>query len=184
MLIVGLGNPGSEYKNTRHNVGFMAVEYIASRYNLHWKNESKIIGEIASGFIEAKKVILLKPTTFMNLSGQSVSLVKNYYKLDISEIIVIQDELDIPNGNIKCKVGGGAGGHNGIKSIDSAIGSMYARIRIGIDKPVDKDMVSDYVLSNFTNSERNIIDQKINKIAQNIELLLENKLDEFQINTK
>ncbi len=179
MLIVGLGNPGSEYKNTRHNVGFMAIDAIASEHNFTWKNDSKMMGEIASGFIGTQKVILLKPTTFMNLSGQSAALVKNYYKVETDQIFVLQDELDITTGVIKYKIGGGSGGHNGIKSLDSTIGTMYHRIRIGIDKPIDKDMVSDYVLSNFTNSERNIIDQKIGLIAKNISLLTEGKIDEF-----
>ena len=115
----------------------------------------------------------------MNLSGQSVSLVKNYYKFDIAEILVLQDELDIPTGTIKYKLGGGSGGHNGIKSLDATIGAMYHRIRIGIDKPHDKDMVSDYVLSNFTNAERIIIDEKIVDIVQNIETLLNKGIDAF-----
>ena len=180
MLIVGLGNPGSEYKNTRHNVGFMTVDAIASKHNFTWKTDSKMIGEIASGFINTKKVILLKPSTFMNLSGQSVSLVKNYYKFDVSDVFVIQDELDIPTGTVKYKIGGGSGGHNGIKSLDSCIGTMYHRIRIGIDKPDDKDIMSDYVLSNFTNTERIVIDEKIWDIAKNVGLLVDGKIEEFK----
>ena len=168
MLIVGLGNPGSEYKNTRHNVGFMAIDAIALKYNFSWQNNSKMMGEISSGFIGAQKIILLKPMTFMNLSGQSVSLVKNYYKLETAQIFVIQDEIDISTGVIKYKVGGGSGGHNGIKSLDSTVGNMYGRIRIGVDKPDDADMVADYVLSNFTNSERKAIDQKIELITDKI----------------
>ena len=180
MLIVGLGNPGSEYKNTRHNVGFMAIDAIASQYNFTWKTDSKMMGEIASGFIGTQKVILLKPTTFMNLSGQSVSLVKNYYRFETSDIFVIQDEIDIPTGVIKYKIGGGSGGHNGIKSLDSTIGNMYHRIRIGVDKTDDKDMVSDYVLSNFTNSERIVINEKLYDIAKNVGLLVDGKIDEFK----
>ena len=182
MLIVGLGNPGSEYKNTRHNVGFMAIDAIALKYNFTWQNNTKMMGETSSGFIGTQKITLLKPTTFMNLSGQSVSLVKNYYKLETSQIFIIQDELDIPCGIIKYKVGGGSGGHNGIKSLDSTIGNMYGRIRIGIDKPTDQDMVSDYVLSNFTNSERKIIDQSIELVVNNIDLLVTGKVEEFSRN--
>ena len=184
MLIVGLGNPGSEYKNTRHNVGFMAIDAIALKYNFSWQNNSKMMGEISSGFIGAQKIILLKPMTFMNLSGQSVSLVKNYYKLETAQIFVIQDEIDISTGVIKYKVGGGSGGHNGIKSLDSTVGNMYGRIRIGVDKPDDADMVADYVLSNFTNSERKAIDQKIELITNNIELLITGKVEEFTRNLK
>ena len=180
MLIVGLGNPGSEYKNTRHNVGFMAIDAIASKEGFSWQHNSKMMGDIAAGFIGLKKVILLKPSTFMNLSGGSASLVKNYYKFDLSEILVIHDELDIPSGEIRYKIGGGSGGHNGIKSLDSTIGNMYARIRIGIDKPMDKDMVSDYVLSNFTNSERKVIDEKIDLIASNIGMLVNGDTEWFK----
>lgn len=184
MLIVGLGNPGSEYHNTRHNVGFMAIDAIALKYNFSWQNSSKMMGEISSGFIGTQKIILLKPMTFMNLSGQSVALVKNYYKLETSEILVLQDEIDLTTGIIKYKIGGGSGGHNGIKSLDSTIGNMYSRIRIGVDKPDDADMVADYVLSNFTNSERKVIDQKIELIVNNIELLIAGKTEEFTRNCK
>lgn len=180
MLIVGLGNPGSEYKNTRHNVGFMVLDAIASKEGFNWQHNSKMIGEIATGFIGSKKIVLLKPITFMNLSGQSVALVKNYYKFDISEILVIHDEIDIPSGEIRYKIGGGSGGHNGIKSLDTTIGNMYARLRIGIDKPANKDMVSDYVLSNFTNSESNIIHEKIDLIASNIEMIVAGNIEGFK----
>ena len=184
MLIVGLGNPGSEYHNTRHNVGFMAIDAIASKYNFSWQNSSKMMGELSSGFIGTQKIILLKPMTFMNLSGQSVALVKNYYKLETSEILVLQDEIDIATGIIKYKIGGGSGGHNGIKSLDSTVGNMYGRIRIGVDKHSDPDMVADYVLSNFTNSEKKIIDSKIELIVNNIEMLLDGKVQEFTQNIK
>lgn len=184
MLIIGLGNPGSEYRNTRHNVGFMVVDAICSEYGFSWQNNSKMMCELATGFIDSQKIIIIKPTTFMNISGQAASLVKNYYRIETSQILALHDDLDLPCAEIRYKVGGGSGGHNGIKSLDSTIGNMYGRIRIGIDKPPDKDMVSDYVLSNFINAETKILGPKIDLITQNIGLLLKGNIEEFKAKLK
>ncbi len=175
MLIVGLGNPGAEYKNTRHNVGFMAVERIASRLNLIWKTSSKFKANIASGNVGGKKIILTQPDTFMNLSGTSISLIKSYYNIPIEDIIVIHDDLDIKTGLIKYKMGGGSAGHNGIKSLDQHIGNNYHRIRIGIGRPEFESAVSSYVLSDFSKDEMPGINSLLEHLSNSyIELIEKN----------
>jgi PTH1 family peptidyl-tRNA hydrolase len=183
MLIIGLGNPDSEYTDTRHNAGFMALDAIAGKLGLTFQDNSKFEGQIASTQFEGQKIFLLKPNTFMNLSGRSVSKIKNYYKIELSDIVVIHDEIDIDCGKIKHKIGGGSAGHNGIKSIDSNIGKDYHRIRIGIGRPEHKDEVSDYVLKNFAKSERVIIEESITEITQNIKLIIQANWDEFKKKT-
>ncbi|MGV2432988.1 MAG UNVERIFIED_CONTAM: aminoacyl-tRNA hydrolase [Rickettsiaceae bacterium] len=146
MLIVGLGNPGSEYKATRHNAGFLAIDSIADYLSCNWQHSSKFSGDIATTIHDGKKIILFKPGNYMNLSGLPVSQVKSYYKIDNSNIFVMHDELDLEAGDLRYKFAGGSAGHNGIKSLDASIGNNYHRIRIGIGKPFDKDQVSDFVL--------------------------------------
>lgn len=178
-LIVGLGNPGNEYHGTRHNIGFDIVDSIARALNITFSENKKLRSDVATTIISSSKVVVSKPTTFMNLSGQAVSLVSNYYKISISSIIVIHDDLDLPIGTVKVKSGGGNGGHNGLKSIDNCIGVNYTRIRVGIGRPIHKDDVSNYVLSGFNYSERLLISDVINKITTNFALILDNKVDEF-----
>ena len=130
-LVVGLGNPGAEYKGNRHNTGFMATDEIVRRYNFGaWK--SRFNAQVSEGVIDGEKVIVLQPQTFMNNSGQAVRAAMDFYKLPVSQVIVFHDELDIPVGKVKAKVGGGAGGHNGLKSIDAHCSPNYARVRIVI----------------------------------------------------
>ncbi len=150
MLIVGLGNPGPKYTLTRHNVGFMVIDELISSLNVTKLSSSSFNGEL----YKSNNHFLLKPLTFMNLSGESVAKVKNFYKLDTNDIIVVHDDLDLPFGSIRFKRGGGHGGHNGLKSLDSHIGKEYIRIRIGIGKPEHKTEIVSYVLSNFTNEEQ------------------------------
>ena len=133
-LIVGLGNPGAEYAATRHNIGFMTADYLHEKYNFS-PFKSKFDGLIAEGKINNEKVLLLKPQTFMNLSGNSVVKAANFYKILPQNVIVIHDDMDLPVGKLKAKIGGGAGGHNGLKSIDAAITPNYNRIRIGVCHP-------------------------------------------------
>lgn len=178
-LIVGLGNPGNEYTSTRHNVGFAIIDAIAKSINVTFSENNKFRSKIGSGFILSNKVILSKPTTFMNLSGQAVSASANYYKIDISNIIVIHDDLDLPIGTVKIKTGGGNGGHNGLKSIDNCLGANYTRIRIGIGRPLHKDDVSNYVLSAFSKAESIAINEIIVKIKENFALILDDKISEF-----
>jgi PTH1 family peptidyl-tRNA hydrolase len=176
MLVVGLGNPGAEYYNTRHNIGFKAVDIISDRLNLSWKESSKFRADIASGSFQGAKIIIAKPNTYMNLSGESISLIKNYYNVKIDDIVVFHDELDIPLGTMKYKIGGGSAGHNGIKSLDQHITPQYHRIRIGIGRPERGD-VSNFVLSNFSESEKEIIIKLLDHIKDNSSELIEKKFN-------
>lgn len=169
-LFVGLGNPGQKYQNNRHNIGFMAMDEICHRHKFSgWS--SKYSGEIASGSIDGEKVLLLKPMTFMNLSGQSVQGAASFYKIPPDAIYVFHDELDLLPGKMRVKKGGGSGGHNGIKSIDSHLGQDYWRVRMGIGHPGDKDMVSPYVLGDFSKGDQNWLEKFINSLSDNAALL-------------
>lgn len=171
-LLVGLGNSGSQYENHRHNVGFKAVDAIASAASFSGfckKNKT----EIAEGHIGPFKTILAKPIAFMNLNGPPLVSLMMFYKIPPTHCIVFHDDLDLPLGKVRVKMGGGAGGHNGLRSLDQHIGNNYQRIRIGIDRPEQKEMVSSYVLSHFTTAENMIIEQRLKDIAQHIHNVLE-----------
>ncbi len=151
LLIVGLGNPGPTYLKNKHNVGFLAVDQIAQSNNFPPFSSSKISqSQGALGEIHSQKILLLKPSTFMNNSGLAVKAAMDFFKLDVGHVLVIHDELEIDPGEIRLKKGGGHGGHNGLRSLSSHIGPEYRRLRIGIGHPQIKALVSDYVLSNFT----------------------------------
>lgn len=153
-LFVGLGNPGREYAKNRHNIGFMAADEIVRRHRFSgWKSDRKLMGDIADGEIAGEKIVVLKPMTYMNLSGDSVGAVARFYKIPVENICVFHDELDLPPGKIRVKKGGGHGGHNGLKSIDAHCGKDYWRVRLGIGHPGDKNLVSPYVLGDFFKSE-------------------------------
>ena len=159
-LIVGLGNIGNEYDKTRHNIGFEVIDKITS--NLNQSLLSNINNPNFKATIQKyKQTLYIKPTTYMNLSGESIIAIKNYYKIENSEIIIIHDDLDLPFGTIKFKIGGGHGGHNGLRSLDSHIDKDYTRIRIGIGKPEDKSQISNYVLKSFSKEELKILDDEI-----------------------
>ena len=176
-LLVGLGNPGSEYAATRHNMGFMAVDAIVRRFSFgDWKKSCK--GLVSKGEIAGEKVVILKPETYMNLSGESVLAAISFYKIKPEEVIVFHDDLALPVGKVKVKVGGSAGGHNGIKNIDSHIGPDYMRVRIGVDQDHAIDTI-DYVLGKPTSDEKEILTKTIQKIADNVELLLDNNEQTF-----
>lgn len=197
LLLVGLGNYGKEYNNTRHNIGFIIIDRIISLIKLTSEKKTfinKFNGKLLmldksdisdnsallrfseGKFIEEKlsggklsgqqftKIAFFKPTTYMNNSGQAVSALVNFYKIPLSNIIVFHDDLDLNLYTIKTKVGGGSAGHNGIKSLDSCIGSSYMRVRFGIDRPINKIDVSDYVLGNFTKDEINMIYKCVDKL--------------------
>lgn len=178
-LLVGLGNPGREYERNRHNIGFMAVDGIARAHNFPtFKNKYK--GEYAEGFIGDEKVAILKPQTFMNLSGQSVAPCANFYKIPLNQIFVFHDELDVAEGRIRMKLGGGSGGHNGIKSLDACLGNPnYNRVRLGIGHPGDKARVHGHVLGNFTPAEQEWVTELCARIGKNAPLLLQDKSNEF-----
>jgi PTH1 family peptidyl-tRNA hydrolase len=180
-LIVGLGNPGRQYINTRHNVGFMAVDFLSDRYNFSWGNKSKFSSEIAEGKIGASKILLSKPTTYMNLSGQAVEAIASYYKIGIDKVIVIHDDIDLEFGKIRCKIGGGSGGHNGLKSIDQMLNNNYLRIRLGIGRSSNINVsTADFVLQDFFDDEKNKIIDNLSFLSDNIELLLQDLLEKFK----
>lgn len=170
MLIVGLGNPGSDYASTRHNIGFMVIEALISKLQATNVTSSSFLGEC----YKAKNHFLLKPLTYMNLSGNSVVKVKNFYKID--EVLVIHDDLDLPFGALRFKRGGGHGGHNGLKSIDANIGADYVRVRMGIGKPQHKGEVASYVLAAFAPNEQKELESWIEECANAVLFLLENDL--------
>lgn len=170
LLIVGLGNPGSQYARNRHNVGFMAADAIARRHSFSGFSR-KFRGEIAEGTLAGEKALLLKPMTFMNLSGDSVGEAMRFYKLGPSDILVMHDELDLAPGKLKLKLGGGNGGHNGLKSIDAHCGRDYRRLRIGIGHPGDKARVNPHVLGDFAKADAEWRDPLLDAIAENADLM-------------
>ncbi|NOE18685.1 aminoacyl-tRNA hydrolase [Ruegeria atlantica] len=163
-LFVGLGNPGQKYARNRHNIGFMAVERIAEDHGFGpWK--SKFHGEISEGRLGSSKILLLKPQTFMNRSGQSVGEAMRFYKLESTDVVVFHDELDLAPGKVRVKAGGGHAGHNGLRSIHDHIGAAYDRVRLGIGHPGRKEMVSAYVLSDFAKSESDWLDDVLRGVS-------------------
>lgn len=151
-LVVGLGNPGSGYAANRHNIGFMAADELVRRHSFgSWRK--KFQGQIAEGELNGQKVLVLKPETFMNLSGQSVGEVLRFYKIPVENVIVLHDELDLPPGKLRVKRGGGHGGHNGLRSIDAHCGKEYRRVRLGIGHPGEKSRVHGHVLGDFAKAE-------------------------------
>lgn len=158
-LIVGLGNPGKEYEQTRHNIGFEVVDNIAKEYNIEISRQ-KFKGIYGEGFIEGEKVILLKPTTYMNLSGDSIREVMNFYKITNEQVIVIYDDISLDVGRLRIREKGSAGGHNGIKSIISQLGTdIFPRIKVGVGQP-NVDLVN-YVLGKFTKEEMVVLNESI-----------------------
>ncbi|MDR1982468.1 MAG: aminoacyl-tRNA hydrolase [Holosporaceae bacterium] len=177
VLFVGLGNPGPEYKNNRHNLGFRTIDALIETHHVStsFKKIAHLV-EISSFYLDKSKIIVAKPLTFMNLSGRAVFFLMNFYKIAPEEIYVFHDDIDLDFGRIKIKKGGGNGGHNGLKSIDSLVGVDYWRIRIGIGRPREKSMVASYVLSDFSKDEENILPEVFSKISENISLLLDGGL--------
>jgi len=162
MLFVGLGNPGSTYEMTRHNIGFRVIERLVSDLGARDISKTSFHGKL----FRYGTLFFLRPTTFMNLSGKSVAAVKQFFKIDREDIIVIHDDIDLPFGAVRFKKGGGSGGHNGLKSIDDAIGREYIRVRIGVGKPEHRTQVSDYVLHAFTEEEEQAVERLVAYVAQ------------------
>lgn len=179
-LIVGLGNPGDEYAATRHNVGFLVADALAEKYGAGaWKK--KFQGLLAPASVADADILLLKPQTFMNLSGESVGEALRFYKLAQKDVIVFHDDLDLEPGQVKIKLGGGTGGHNGLKSLDAHIGPDYWRVRIGIGHPgVKGDAVTNYVLEPFAKSDRAWVVPLLEKMADEFPLLLKGKTGDYQ----
>ena len=177
-LFIGLGNKGSKYQNNRHNTGFLFVDYLVKKYGL-LKTNNKLKCALYKGSILNNDILLSKPETMMNLSGESVRLVKNFYKIKQENIFVFHDELDLDIGKIKFKFGGGSAGHNGIKNIDKHIGNNYYRIRIGVNNKNTYSKVDKFVLSDFKTEERILLDNKIDLIDRNIMFVFNKDINSF-----
>jgi peptidyl-tRNA hydrolase, PTH1 family len=163
-LWVGLGNPGAKYAGNRHNIGFMAVDRIAADHGFAaWR--AKFQGQLAEGVLEGEKVVLLKPQTFMNLSGQSVGAALRFHKLELSDLTVFHDELDLAPGKCRVKSGGGHAGHNGLRSIAAHVGNGFQRVRLGIGHPGHKDKVSGYVLHDFAKADADWLDDLLRGVG-------------------
>ncbi|WP_179031144.1 aminoacyl-tRNA hydrolase [Paenibacillus kribbensis] len=170
--IVGLGNPGPQYEKTRHNVGFMALDALASRHNIQI-NQSKCKALIGEGYIGGVKTVLIKPMTYMNLSGESLRAYMDYYKADLEDLIVVYDDLDTEVGKIRLRYQGSAGGHNGIKSIIQHTGTQsFNRIRMGISRPEPGHAIVDYVLGTFPKKEKDLLTGMIEDTCNALEYSL------------
>jgi PTH1 family peptidyl-tRNA hydrolase len=178
LLIVGLGNPGPDYAGHRHNVGFMALDAIHRRHGFGpWRRRFQ--SDTDEGTSGGEKVLLLKPLTYMNDSGRAVGEAMRFYKLAPSDVLVIHDEVDLPPGKMRMKVGGGAAGHNGLRSVTGAIGDGYRRMRIGVGHPGIKEMVPRYVLHDFAKADRTWLEPMLDAIADNVDLLAAGKDNTF-----
>jgi len=178
-LLVGLGNPGDKYAGNRHNIGFMAIDGIADDYSFAGFR-SKFQAEYAEGRIGDEKVLLMKPQTFMNESGQSVGKAAKFYKIPPEKIIVFHDELDLPPFKIRVKKGGGVAGHNGLKSIKAHLGTPdFTRVRMGIGHPGAKEKVSPYVLNDFAKSEQDMLSRCVDEVSRHIQLLISDNGDDY-----
>ena len=178
LLLVGLGNPGSNYTNTRHNIGFKIIDAINNHFKLS-KQKPKFKGLLTTGNIDEKKIYAIKPLTFMNNSGICIRELIEYFKIDAEDVIVFHDDLDVDFTKIKTKFGGSSAGHNGIASIDKFIGKDYSRVRVGIGKPEKKIEISDFVLTNFSDEEKIELEKVIKNIIDSMPILIDKKLDLF-----
>jgi PTH1 family peptidyl-tRNA hydrolase len=171
LLIVGLGNPGRRYEGHRHNIGFMAVDEIHRRHRFSpWR--ARFEGETSEGSFGSDKVLLLKPATYMNESGRSVSQAMRFYKLDAGDVVVIYDELDLPPGKLRMKTGGSAAGHKGLSSVAAHIGSEFRRMRLGIGHPGSRELVNGYVLHDFAKADHEWVAPLVATISDNLEPLV------------
>ncbi|RZV99342.1 MAG: aminoacyl-tRNA hydrolase [Rhodobacteraceae bacterium] len=178
-LFVGLGNPGAKYAQNRHNIGFMAVDRIASDHGFGpWR--SKFQGSVSEGQLGGEKVILLKPETFMNRSGQSVGEAVRFYKLDLTDVVVFHDEIDLAPGKLRAKSGGGHAGHNGLRSLHAHLGDGYARVRLGVGHPGHKDAVPTYVLKDFPKADQDWLDDLLRGISDGAADLAKGDTGRFQ----
>jgi PTH1 family peptidyl-tRNA hydrolase len=175
-LFVGLGNPGSKYEETRHNIGYKVVDALVDDFGARDISKTAFYGAL----YRTASTLFLKPTTFMNLSGKSVLPVKQFFKIDTEDIIVIHDDIDLPFGAVRFKRGGGHGGHNGLKSIDAMVGKEYLRVRIGVGKPERKSQVADYVLHDFSPEERVQIPVLVSHVVKACKALMHHELHEVK----
>ena len=178
-LFVGLGNPGTKHAHNRHNIGFMAVDEIARRHGFApWRRRFQ--GETSEGTLDGERVVLLRPTTFMNESGRAVQEAASFFKIAPGEVTVFQDELELPPAKVRVNVGGGIAGHNGLRSISAHIGNDYRRVRLGIGHPGVKELVHGYVLSDFAKDERPWVQALCEAVADSAGLLTTDRDSTFQ----
>ena len=181
-LVVGLGNPGTEYAKNRHNVGFMIVDLIAGRTGARFGRHRKAVAQVAEGRLgvgaDAPHLVLAKPMTYMNLSGGPVAALRQFYKAPLEQVIVVYDELDLPYGTLRLKQSGGEGGHNGLRSVSKSLGAKdYLRVRFGIGRPPGRQDPADYVLSDFASAERKELDFLVDRAADATEALVQRGLE-------
>jgi PTH1 family peptidyl-tRNA hydrolase len=184
-LIVGLGNPGPEYANNRHNVGFMVADLLAERIGGRFKRAGKAQAQVVEGRIGApgpasRRVVLVKPMSYMNLSGGPVNALRDFYKVPVANIVAVHDELDIDYGTLRLKLGGGDNGHNGLKSMTKAMGADYHRVRFGIGRPPGRMQVADFVLKDFSSTERKELDFLVDRATDSVECLVTEGLERAQ----
>jgi PTH1 family peptidyl-tRNA hydrolase len=173
-LIVGLGNPGAEYAQTRHNAGFLLVEKLASRWRMEWSDERKFAARVARGETQGKRVLLCQPQTFMNLSGESVGEIAGFYRLPIARLVVVVDDADLPFGEIRLRPGGSSGGHHGLESIEQHLGSReFARLRIGIGRRDGARQITGHVLGRFDAAESGTLEKILGRAADQLECWLD-----------
>jgi PTH1 family peptidyl-tRNA hydrolase len=178
-LFVGLGNPGAKYARHRHNIGFMAVDEIARRHSFApWRRRFQ--GETSEGTLGTERVILLKPTTYMNESGRAVQEAASFFKIAPGDVTVFHDELELPPGKVRVKIGGGIAGHNGLRSISAHIGNDYRRVRLGIGHPGAKELVHNHVLSDFAKAERPQLEAFNDAVTEHVGLLVGGQDSSFQ----
>ena len=171
-LFVGLGNPGSQYEETRHNIGFKVIDKLVNNFGARDISKNSFHGKL----YRSANSLFLKPTTFMNLSGKAVLPVKQFFKVELEDVIVIHDDIDLPFGAVRFKRGGGHGGHNGLKSLDTMITKEYIRVRVGVGKPEHKSQVADYVLHAFTKNEAEVLDRLITHVSEACKTLVSEEL--------
>ena len=178
LLLVGLGNPNQNNTNNRHNVGFLVIDAINVKFKLS-KQKPKFKGLLTTGKIDEQKIFAIKPLTFMNSSGICIKELMEYFKINATDVFVFHDDMDIDIGKVKVKFGGSNAGHNGIESIDKNIGKNYSRIRIGIGRPKNNSMGTDHVLDNFSNDEKQSVEEVTNNIIKSLSILIKKDLDLF-----
>ncbi len=178
-LVVGLGNPGPEYAGNRHNIGFMVADLLAGRMGARFKAH-KSRNQVAEGRLAGRRVVLAKPLSFMNLSGGPVTALRDFYKVPVDRLVVVHDELDIDYAALRLKKGGGDNGHNGLKSVTKSLGAEYFRVRAGVGRPPGRMEVADFVLKDFSSTERKELDWFVDRAADAVEALLAEGLERAQ----
>lgn len=184
-LIVGLGNPGPEYAGNRHNVGFMVADLLAERVGGKFKRAQKAQAQVVEGRVgppgpAGRRVVLAKPMSYMNLSGGPVTALRDFYKVPTAHVVAVHDELDIDYGVLRLKIGGGDNGHNGLKSMTKSMGAEYHRLRFGIGRPPGRMQVADFVLKDFSSTERKELDYFVDRAADAVECLVTEGLERAQ----